>query len=82
MNLFFLSRHFRHKRFFCKSWTSACQKKSSIDYLFTTQYQLLTTMTKEPFENIGRKGENVVNQYFPFQMMFCTLLKSTSIILA
>ena len=34
------------------------------DELFTTQFQLLTTLRKKPFENIVGKGENVGNQQF------------------
>ena len=32
--------------------------------LFTTQFRFLTTLKKEPFENIMGKGENAGNQHF------------------
>ena len=35
-----------------------------ISDLFTTQSQLLTTLSKTPFENIEEKGENAGNQHF------------------
>ena len=35
-----------------------------IDLIFTTQSQLLTTLTKKPFRNIVGKGENAGNQHF------------------
>ena len=33
--------------------------------LFTTQSQLLTTLSKKAFENIAGKGDNAGNQCYP-----------------
>ena len=39
--------------------------------LFTTDFQLLTTLKKKSFENIVGKGENAGNQHFlPFPQCF------------
>ena len=39
----------------------ACEKKLKP---FTTQFRLLTALSRKPFENIVEKGENAGNQHF------------------
>ena len=39
-------------------------RKKNLNYLFTTQSRLLTTLRKKPLENIVGKGENAGIQHF------------------
>ena len=61
-------------------WTSlkfCCLVKS---YLFTTQFRLLMTLKKKPFETIVGKGENAGNQHFLlFQQYFLPISKRVSV---
>ena len=48
--------------------------KNAVREHFTTQFKLLTTLRKKPFENIEGKGENAGDQHFllfPHRYLLC-----------
>ena len=49
-------------------------------YTLTTQFQLLTTVAKKPFENIVGKGECWLQAFSPFPTIFSNLSKATKVI--